>query len=672
MASNENKPKFFNISTVSGSTNLEMHSSSSGSNCQQTIPKIIPQLPNLETSAQINAPSNTNRRRSSANNNSAQQVVNSLIARKRLTSYITVEPLAFLAILSLYIEFPSIQDLIYTKTCLQVISKHAQPNENSTSGFNSPTLQQVGLTAIGQNVTPALLILPNNGRIQSFNESRPIPTIDTASMTYLNTTNFHLICDRLNKSAVPDAVQHEIIDIDSKFWLTYQIIVCSLCVLASPQWGGISDRIGRVLPMNVPILSSAFVNLISLIFGLLISFDSHALLRLEWLYLGAILVGISGGQGVVIANAVSYVSDNTANESRSKRITVLESVVFVAQSCGYLISKFISRLGLAPPNKPWLNRHFVAFSTCVLLNIVCIIYSLIRLRHRKFHRFMNNFEREQQEATMIGDSMCSLNQTTSWDRVARVTGQNPNDKLPELSSTSLDEVEATNSLDRPDPSYWTIFTLAHYKETFLSAAKPREARSIILLILLATFMSALSLATLLSLLYVYLRSDPFNWLTSRYSSWNSLNSITRSIALIGLTLCMKFVKGWNVPDPLVAMLGFLSKGAGLLMIGLAHSSTLVEWSILAFVFSEYSLPPLRSLLSKLVLKDERAKIFSCMSALQNLCFLFGNIIFYMTYTSIRIVGFFRMAFITVAALEFFTVVLMLVVHVSLRQRVLIV
>lgn len=671
MASSINNPRSPDFGTSCNDLGICDTDLSSKNNCQQTIPKLIPQISNLETSSQIKDQTNTHRSRTTANNNSTQQVVSSLAASKRFTSHITVEPLAFLAILSLYIEFPSIQDLIYTKTCLQVISQHANVHEQLKEGLYDSGLQQVGLTASGQNITPAFQILPTNGRIQSISDPQPTSLNDTGSSINFN-TNFHLICDRLNKTAVPEAVQHEIIDIDSKFWLTYQIIVCSLCVLASPQWGGISDRIGRVLPMNVPIVASAFVNLISLAFGLLISFESHTLLKLEWLYLGAILVGISGGQGVIIANAVSYVSDNTAIESRSKRITVLESVVFVAQSCGYLMSKFIMRLGLAAPNKPWLNRHFVAFSTCTLLNITCILYSFVRLRHRKFHRFLNNFEREQQEATIAGDSMCSLNQTTSWDRIARVNGQSTNDKLPEFSSSTLDDVDAPNSLDRPETSYLTIFTFAHYKETFLVAAKPREARSIILLILLATFMSALSLATLLSLLYVYLRSDPFNWTTSRYSSWNSINSITRSIALIGLTLCMKFMKGWSVPDPLVALLGFLSKGAGLLMIGLAHSTTLIEWSILAFVFSEYSLPPLRSLLSKLVLKEERAKIFSCLSALQSICFLLGNVVFYMTYTSIRIVGFFRIAFVTVAALEFITVVLMLIIHINLRQRALIV
>lgn len=643
------------VSTAGRSNNVTLRSPSHQERCQ-TIPKAVDAIEGRSRSS--GGPSQDAGLQDitalgGSGNYGMQQVVDSLMTPTRFTDYITVEPLAFLAVLSLYIEFPSIQDLIYTKICLQVVAEHQL---GSTTGFN-------GSNTIGPQS------LPDSGRIQSWSNppAAPISNVTPVSPT----TNYHSICDRLNKTAIPDSVRQEIKSIDAKFWLTYQIVVCSISFLVTPFWGGISDRLGRIIPMNAPILANILNNLISLLFGLLISFHSNALLGLEWLFLGASLVGISGGQGIVIANAVSYISDDTPNETRSKRITVLESTVFVAQSVGFLLSKFLMRLGLAPPDHIWHNRHCVAFSICVLLNMACILYSVLRLRHRKFHRFMNNFEREQQESTMVGgDSMCSLSQTSAWDKSVRITGQ-CNDRLPELSSSTLNDIRASDG-QNSDNVCRSIFTFTHYRDTFRSAMKPREARSIILLILLAAFMSALSLATLLSFLYIYLRSEPFNWSTSEYSKWNSINSVSRSFALIGLTLCMKLVRNWNVPDPLVALVGFLSKGLGLLMIGLAESGTIIYWSILAFVFSEYSLPPLRSLMSKLVLQDERAKLFSCLSALQNLCFLLGNIAFYMTYTSVRIEGYFRIAFITVAALEFTTVIVMLVIYINLRQRVLIV
>lgn len=596
----------------------------------------------------------------------------------RWLDHVSIEPVAFLAILALYIEFPSIQDLIYTKICLQIV---AQDQPISNNNFNVTTAAIIPINQAANTTTDALEInlIPQN-------------QIQTTPLEHgVIVSRDHFLCDRLNKSAVPAQVRQKITDEDSLFWLKYQVIICLLCALSCPYWGGMSDKIGRIIPLNVPIACAALSNLLSLIFGLLISMNSHMAFHLEWLYVGAVLVGVSGGQAVVIISSFSFISDNTSDDSRSKRIVVLEAVIFLSHSVGFFITKHIMKLGLASPEHPWLNRHVVAFAICVLLNILAIIYALMKLRHQRFHRFLNNFEREHQEA--FAGTVSSSTNSIITDRATggsgggggRAIGEAQGglrrdetgfasiERLRDLTASTPDDPDGPGAkLDKRWAGLSAHLTLKYYAQTYLTLTTKRESRAIILLLILCGFISAMGLTALMSLLYIYLRSEPFYWNTSQYSSWNATTSVTRGLALVLLTIGMKFSKEWNIPDALVAAIGFLSKGVGLLMIGLAANSTIIEWALLAFVLSEYSMPPIRSLLSKLVVQEEVGKIYSCLAAIQSICFLMGNIIFYLAYSSTKIQGFFRMSFMVVAGLQLAAFVIMIFIFSTLRKRVIVV
>lgn len=619
------------------------------------------------------------------NNNGLEQFVNSLVSRKSFLGHISIEPLAFMVMLAFYIEFPAIQDLIYTKICLEVIASH--PNltlavrVTDGAGLSAPQLGDDTLTRA--NTSGGLSAsFSADGRIQQ--QATSTTPLSISQLTVPHAPSYqdehrhtHLLCDRLNKTAVPRHIRQEVLDSDSLFWLKYQIVTCSLSALASPYWGGLSDRIGRLVPMNAPIIASILCNSISLVFGLLISLDSQALFHINWLYVGAVVVGLSGGQPVLIMNAFSFVSDNTTTDERSKRATVLESVVFAGHSLGFFLSKLIMELGLAAPQRPWLNRHFVAFGACATLNLLSVLYTATRLRHHKFHRFLNNFEREQQETAIMSSDQVG-GSAAALDGGARGGVNNNNtcelatgERLRELTSSTPDDPDGP--IARADKANWSfrdsMITFRYYRETYTIATKRRDTRSILLLLLLSGFISALSLATLMSLLFIYVKMDPFNWSTSQYSQWNLISCVARGATLILLTLVMRFVPSWNLPDPIVAGVGFLSKGAGLLMVGLAQSSSMLNWSLLAFAFSEYSTPPVKSLLSKLVVREELGKVYSCLGALQSFCFILGNVAFYVTFTSYMQQDFFRLAFLVVAGIEFGAVILVLVIYTAIRRQI---
>lgn len=609
------------------------------------------------------------------------QFVKALTSRGGLLGSISVEPVAFLAILALYIEFPSIQDLIYTRICLNIVSDRPVPQ------FNNSTIEFANTTSHDSYNSSSTAALSSRQTQATNFTSNPIspPIIDLSSSSDMShSESDRLMCDRRNKSAVSPTIAQEIASHNALFWLKYQLLICLLCTLASPYWGGISDRIGRIIPLNVPIIAAVLSNLISLTLGLSICLDFYHFLPVEVLFIGAVITGLSGGQAVIIVSAFSFIGDNTSVSSRSKRVTVLEAVIYLSHSVGFYLTQHIMTLNLAQLIHGssiawWLNRHFVAFALCILLNLLSVLYSSCKLRHHKFHRLMNNFEREQQDQITNGISQqqftgsaitivdnASVNRSTN-------TLHTSQDRPRELTVSTPDDLDGpvARSDKRWSADWSLLLTFRYYRETMRTAVRAREARSIILLLLLCGLISTLSLVSLMSLLYIYLRNEPFGWTTSRYSWWNSITSITRGVALVLLSLCMKFVQNWNVPDPLVAAVGFACKGAGLLMIGLAQTSTILDWSLLPFVLSEFTMPPIRSLLSKLVTGDELGKIYSCLGALQNICFLMGNIIFYMSVSIIGVHNFY-LCFIVVAVCQFVAVIIMFYVYANLQTRRLIV
>lgn len=631
--------------------------------------------------------------RRSSHSEQQAQFINAMSAPKKFFNFVTVEPLAFLAILAIYIEFPSIQDLIYTKICLQVVSD--LPHINQTQQFVTPrplishsitrsrlneTLNNQSIVSQNFNREPQKSL--SNGRIgQQVDAVTAPPNLlqsnDHQALSGLSKGDVRQLCDRMNRTAIPLKIRQEIIEEDSLFWLKYQLIICSVCALSCPYWGGMSDKINRLIPLNVPIIVSVLSNTLSLIFGFLISLNSHDSLSVDWLFLGAVMVGLSGGQAVVIVGSFSFISDNTSSESRSVRVAILESVIYLSHSVGFLLTKFIMKLGLATPEQIWLNRHFVAFGLCVLLNIICVIYSTLKLRHQRFHRILNNFERNQQEAfagESISTGTAALRGNLSGSDCATSGAVSSNhERLRELTASTPDDLDGPIvRADRSWSSWGTVLLFNYYKETYTTTTKKRESRNVIILILLCGFISAMSLSILMSLLFIYLRTEPFEWTTSQYSSWNFITSITRGVALVCLTIGMKFMKNWNIPDPIVAAVGFLSKGIGLTMIALAQSTDIVNWSLLAFVMSEYSMPPIRSLLSKLVVREEVAKIYSCLAAMQSICFMMGSIILYFAYTSLKLQSFFRLSFFVVAGFQFLAVIIMLSIYTKLRRRVIVV
>lgn len=733
---------------------------------------------------------NYNNHQSNNNNNDSNaqvQFIYSLTGRRNFLRSITTEPLTFLAILSLFIEFPVIQDLIYTKVCLETVAN----NNNTLIGSNSLNLNQkinqsnptINIELSNITIVPTInsshefeygdgssqhpnfsspynsssQTLPSNnsvtdnvpdlsiiteqlapeGKIQNFsNLVAQVQAQLTASSsssqqkqesnTGKNATLLKMCTKNSGNEITDKELRNKIDNSYLDFWLRYQMTICFICMLTIPYWGGLSDRIGRIIPLCAPIVTALCGNILSIVYTIIIKMDLQHMIAVEWFYLGAIFIGLSGGQAVLMVNSFSFISDHSTSENRSLRVTILEAIIFAAHSIGLYMSKYyLSITSVNEQQEPWLNRHSYAFFACAFFNIVALLYAVIWLRRIKFHKFINNFEREQQE--ILNYSTAQLSSATSFTQVndehnLRSTTVTPIHSMSNINDaqdkecSSVSSIKQSNSpvlsvsqqrlntsnfnsnlalnspaCDDEEKHYSTskitaiLTPITYYKQTYMTVVQKRPTRSMIIVLLLCGFISALALTIQISLVYSYLRRIPFIWDTSQYSLWSAMGSLSKGIALIMLSIYIRFVDFWTIPDSIVSAIGFLSKGAGLLMMALAEDSSLIQWSLYASVLSEFTLPPIRSLLSKLVIREEIGKLFSCLAAGQSICLSVSTLIFYLSHkhssselistlqmvsTQDSSMSFFRLSFMIVSIFQFVAASVLLILHKTLNKRIL--
>ncbi|XP_054159828.1 solute carrier family 46 member 3-like [Oppia nitens] len=149
----------------------------------------------------------------------------------------------------------------------------------------------------------------------------------------------------------------------------------------------------------------------------------------------------------------------------------------------------------------------------------------------------------------------------------------------------------------------------------------------IIILLIITFI-AVSYATevLQSLLFLYVHNRPLVWDTTLYAYYSGLKFGVTGLALCLLPLVQYYCCN-NISDTTVAIIGIFSRTLGLILIGLSTNIYVMFSTIILLVFSEYPLPAIRSLLSKLIESDEKGKVFAFLTLFHNICTLSGAILF---------------------------------------------
>ncbi|RWS06040.1 proton-coupled folate transporter-like protein [Dinothrombium tinctorium] len=150
-------------------------------------------------------------------------------------------------------------------------------------------------------------------------------------------------------------------------------------------------------------------------------------------------------------------------------------------------------------------------------------------------------------------------------------------------------------------------------------------RTKILLLLICSGISIMAISIQTSLLFAFLKN--LNWKSSSYAYYSGYQFVVNGASLVViLPIACKLFPSYFT-DTFIGMLGFFSKAAGLIVLGLANTTALVFMCPLFFIFNEYTMPSIRSMLSKLVDESERGKIFAFVASTQNLIQFLSNIIY---------------------------------------------
>lgn len=282
-----------------------------------------------------------------------------------------------------------------------------------------------------------------------------------------------------------------------------------------------------------------------------------------YILISSTISGITFGTVGIIATTFGFITDISDESSRTKRLVILEAMIYIGGTLGiYIAGKFIKHFDYSSR----INGFSLLFIFEICVAALILFYIVFRIPNRS-----NDY----------------------------------------LESTEI--------------SFGNLFKLDHVKSSVKAVFRPRDAgkRKVVLLLSLTLFFIYFGLVAQFTL-SLYFLQDTLHWTFSEYSDFNSMQfAVQGSILLLGMPVFFHFLK---VPDHLIAALGILSKMAAYVVFGLSNNNTLVYSCIACYMFSEYPVPAIRSILSKIVDVDEKGRIFAFTTILQNFCFLIGSFV----------------------------------------------
>lgn len=455
-------------------------------------------------------------------------------------SKVTVEPVAFLFILTIYIEYTAVQDVIYIKTCHRLYANYSDDEISDLCLKSSSIYNQTDANFRDANVS--------------------VPTIDKDEISRLT------------------AIQ-----------MKYYMASFSICAVIASLWAGSwSDYYGRKRVLILPSFLGIFAEGAFILCSYYLN-DTNATYYL--IYIAAIFNGISGGSTTVISSCFGYVSDVTVTKERSTRITFLESALFIGGFLGYNLAGILIKYAIG-------SHYYSIFGLCIVLHAIIIAYVMIYIKETRGMKTPTN------EGTPINETL--TNEGTP--NLRKMNEEAPRNLTGKKSWLSFDHVTKMLSV---------IF-------------KRRPARNVILLLCLCSAISSVTLSVQLTLTYVFVKRSPLKWDTYLYSVYNSVHHLVSGISLI-IILPLSYYK-FGPKDALFSSLGFFSKAIGLCNFGASITTGQTFATIALLALSEFTMPAIRSLMSKLVSVDERAKAFSFLGSLQNLVQFLASLIFPTIFT----------------------------------------
>lgn len=317
----------------------------------------------------------------------------------------------------------------------------------------------------------------------------------------------------------------------------------------------------------------------------------------SYILIGQFFGGLLGGGIGLTMSVMSYVSVISSLESRTMRIGFLTAML----SAGATVGPFLGGYMLEATN------HAYVFLFLLSVNVLTLIYILIRIKNVV-------------PAPAVQPPLANERE-----------GLPPSDIAPSITCKNL-------------------FSLKHFKATLTTCFRKREhnERKYIILLLLSMALYFFGVGGEADVTYLFLKDEPLLWKYSTYSYFSGMNQALRSVTLLFLMPWLKM--RFEILDTTTGLLGIMSCILSAGFLGLSNTTEMAFCVPLISALQGFFVASMRSLLTKLLSKNEHGQMFALVAVMENFCYLMASTVFNSLYPVTR--NFFHgFVFILVALLE---------------------
>ncbi|XP_032882277.1 solute carrier family 46 member 3-like [Amblyraja radiata] len=401
---------------------------------------------------------------------------------------------------------------------------------------------------------------------------RTIITVEPVMFLYLMATFLNTfamqqlvlvkICEeRYNKEDVCSNLSYHpqeslvIQSIASYVQLLYVITLTCLSIPTSILLGAWSDQAGRKLGMILPCVGALIGG------AILIVMVQVKEMSVYWCIFSAFFIGIFGNYAAVSLSVFSYMADVTTAENRTKRIAIVQAMIYIGGTVGFLLSG-------------WLLQNFTfthvfgVYCGCQLLSICYILLWLQESKHPA-------------ECTHLSEET----------PLAGTDGIRKRALLLYASRT------------------WQTF----------SKAREGKDRLKLYLIFLCIFLIYVCSAGEQSILILFLSYPPQHFSPELFGVYNGIKMFLCGAVLIGLFPMMLRC----IEEMTLAKLGVLVKVMSFSLLAFSTNTWMAFLSAIMNSLSGFSGPVLHSVASRIVEQNEQGAMFSCLASLETICVIIG-------------------------------------------------
>ncbi|XP_048084438.1 proton-coupled folate transporter [Alosa alosa] len=335
--------------------------------------------------------------------------------------------------------------------------------------------------------------------------------------------------------------------------------------------GSWSDSVGR---RSVMILPSALSLAAGAVF---VCMNELPQMGVMWVLAVAGIVGLTGGHVSIFLSCFSYLADATAgcqaeSQTRTVRMAVAESMIFVGGMVGFLLGGFLEKAY-------GLTAAFIAFLAC---HVIIILYIVLWLRN----------PRRPPSSPFSKDGITKRDNDDT--EVAKLPGSQ-------------------------------LFLVSYLKRTLYSVFKkrPGQERQKLLFLILCSFLNNLMAVGEQAILLLYLMYEPREFDTEMFGIFNSVKMLLLGGCLLGLFPVLLRCLG----EMTLAKLSVVFRAASFILLAFSTNTWMVFLVAVLGAPAGINQAVIRSLSSAIVEPDEQGAMFSFTASVEATCLLFAAIIF---------------------------------------------